>query len=275
MKKTAIWLGSFALTICLLISITHAQEEEECDLQCESQREAQDPTASINGVFFSNTIGFGPESDNTLYNFQVQPIATVAQEEWGNVLLRGIVPVLGVPTPVPGDEGNLDTEFGLGDTTVQAIFIPSNQEGFTFGFGPQISLPTHTDTATKSSEWGAGLVGAGFGFAGPLSYGVLVTQMWGDEDLFNETTLQPIAYYNLETPVLGPWFFGYNAIITHDWNAGQEDNWTVPIGLTVGKTIILPSKDAATINIGAYDLVESGQTDNEWQLRFSFNLLFN
>ncbi len=180
---------------------------EECDDECQATRDAQDVTAAVNGVFFSNAIGFGPSDDNTLYNFQIQPIATVAQGEGGDLILRGIAPVLGVPVPaqVPvasSTESELDTEWGLSDTVVQALYVPPGQDGFRVGFGPQVSLTTHTEDATKAAGWGGGIAGGGFGFAGPLAFGGIANHLWG-EDGYSTTTVQPIVYYNLETPGIG------------------------------------------------------------------------
>ena len=249
------------------------QSEDECDEQCQATREAQDPTAAVNGVFFSNEIGFGPTSDETSYNLQVQPISTVAQEEWGNVILRGVIPVLGVPTPDAAGDG-FETDFGLSDTIVQGLFIPSNQRGpVTFAIGPQVSLATHTDDTAQAAGWGGGIVAAGFGFAGPLSYGALLNHLWGEDD-FSTTTVQPIVWYNLESPGIGKWFFGYNNSITYDWSGESGNTWTVPVGGAIGKTFVTPSKTALTLNVGAYDLVESPEGGNDWELRFSLNVLF-
>ncbi|MEO1657282.1 MAG: hypothetical protein AAFR65_06130 [Pseudomonadota bacterium] len=244
---------------------------EVCDQTCQATRDAQDPTAAVNGVFFDNTIGFGPVSDNTLYDIQVQPIVTAVQSDWGDVVVRGIVTILGVPTPAP--DGELETDFGVSDTIVQAFYIPPSDGAFKFGFGPQVSLATHTEDEVQGADWGAGVAGGGFGFAGPLSYGAVVNHLWGDDE-FNQTTVQPIVFYNVKDSPLGDWFIGYNSEITYNWST-DENQWTVPVGATVGKTFILPSKDSATVNFGAYDLVESGSNGNEWQLQFSVNILFN
>lgn len=248
--------------------------DPECDEECQAGRDAQDVTAAVNGVFLSNAIGFGPSGDDTFYNFQIQPIATVAQEDWGDLIIRGITPVFGVPVPST-TPGQLNTEWGLSDTIVQGLYVPPGQDGLIrFGVGPQVALATHTESATQGSGWGGGIAGGAFGFAGDLAFGGIANHLWG-EDGFSTTTVQPIIYYNLETPGIGPWFVGYNAPITYDWNAESGDAWEVPLGLTVGKTFVLPSKDSLQFAVGAYDLVETSANGNDWQLRFSINVLTN
>jgi hypothetical protein len=249
------------------------QSEDECNEQCQATRDSQDPTAAINGVFFSNEIGFGPVDNDTSYNLQIQPIATVAQKEWGNLILRGVIPVLGVPTPTELGNG-LQTDFGLSDTIAQALFIPSNQRGpIKFAIGPQVSLATHTDDTSQAAGWGGGIAAAGFGFAGRLSYGALVNHLWGEDD-FSTTTLQPIVFYNVTSPGIGEWFFGYNNSITYDWSAESGNRWTVPIGGAVGKTFILSSEQALTFKVGAYSLVESPEDGSDWELTLNLNVLF-
>ncbi|MEM1194707.1 MAG: hypothetical protein AAGH57_01265 [Pseudomonadota bacterium] len=274
--KRSLAIGCVINALCVQAGSLHAQDvvEEVCDEQCQATRDAQDVTAAVNGVFLSNAIGFGPDSENTLYNFQIQPIATVARGEWGDAILRGITPVLGVPIPDQGAD-DLNTEWGLSDTVVQALYVPGGQDGLIrFGIGPQVSLATHTQSSAQSGGWGGGIAGGAFGFAGPLAFGGIANHLWG-EDGYSTTTVQPIVYYNLETPGIGPWFFGYNAPITYDWDAEDGDAWEIPVGATVGKTVVLPSRDSLQFAVGGYYLAEAPTNGNDWQLRFSINFLLN
>ena len=86
--------------------------------------------------------------------------------------------------------------------------------------------------------------------------------------------MQPIVFYNLESPGIGKWFFGYNNSITYDWSAESGNAWTVPVGGAIGKTFVTPSKMALTFKVGGYALVESPEGGNDWELTFSLNVLF-
>lgn len=274
MMRKQVCEGAVCIGIVAFSTMEQAQAQqidtEVCDQTCQATRNAQDPTAAVNGVFFDNTIGFGPTSDNTLYNLQVQPILTAVQEDWGDIVLRGVVPVLGVPTPAPA--GELDTEFGLSDTVLQAFYIPPVDVGFKFGIGPQVSLATHTDDEVQGAGWGAGVAGGGFGFVGQWSMGGLINHLWG-EDNYSQSTIQPIIYYNVKESPIGAWFIGYNSQIVYDWSA-DDNQWTVPIGATVGRTFVTRSGHSLTFNLGAYELIEAPENGNEWQLQFSLNILF-
>lgn len=267
-------ISSLLVLLSVASAAVNAQEADiACDEQCQATRAAQDPTAEVNGIFFDNTFSFGSDSDETLYNSQFQGIRTLISEDWGALILRGIVPVLGVPVPDPST-GDLDTEFGVSDTVVQLFYLPNATLGpLSYGFGPQISLSTHTDSEQQAAGYGGGLAGGAFGFAGPWAFGGLVNHLWGEDD-YSTTTIQPIVYYNLTSPGIGDWFIGYNARISYDWSADSSDDaWTVPLGLTAGKTVLRPSGRAVTFNLGAYELLESPNDAFDWQLRFAINIL--
>ncbi|MEM0897188.1 MAG: hypothetical protein AAGJ79_09905, partial [Verrucomicrobiota bacterium] len=194
LKKLLIFLVTGLVSVTAE-EMTMEPEIRESQTVQQATRDIQNPTSSIKGIFFSNSIGFGPTSENNLYDFQIQPIVTVADEEWGSLILRAVVPVLGVPVSNRNDDSiDFDTEFGLSDTVVQAFYVPRRQDGeFSFGFGPQISLKTQTDSSVAGAGWGGGALLAGFGFNGPLSYGGLLNHLWGEEE-FSTTTLQPIVF---------------------------------------------------------------------------------
>lgn len=273
LRTTPITLG---VLVAVLTSASFALAQEEdalCDAQCQATRAAQDPTAEVNGIFFDNTLSFGTASDETLYNNEVQGVLTLLSEDWGALVLRGIVPILGVPVPdVPS--GELDTEFGVSDSIVQLFYVPNSTIGpFRYGFGPQVSLSTHQDDEQQAAGNGGGIVGGAFGFFGPWAVGGLANHLWGEDD-YSTTTIQPIIYYNLTSPGIGDWFIGYNAQISYDWSADSSDDaWTVPLGLTAGKTLLRPSGLAVTFNLGAYALLESPNDAFDWQLRFALNIL--
>lgn len=276
MKRVShIGLVHFLLASFFWNTSAHAQDANlDCDEQCQATRASQDPTAEVNGIFLDTTTSFGSSSDETLYNYQIQGVRTLASAEWGALVLRGIVPVLGVPVP-DATTMDLDTDFGISDTVVQLFYVPNDQIGpFSYGFGPQVSLSTHSDDAQKAAGFGAGLAAGVFGFSGPWSFGGLVNHLWGEDD-YSTTTLQPIIYYNFESERFGDWFLGYNDRISYDWSADRSsDAWTVPLGLTAGKTVLQPSGRAVTYNLGAYKLLESANDALDWQLRFAVNILF-
>lgn len=256
-----------------LISIPGFVAADDCDDACQAARKAQDPLADVKAIMTDNTIAFGASDDETAYTFQIQPVYTVNLDNGDNLILRGILPISGVPdnaylpwfglTP-PGT----NTIWGLGDTMVQAFYVPQTDGGIKFGFGPQFSLPTHTDPALAGPEFGAGAAAVAFGFAGNLSYGGIVGHHWGQKG-FSLTTLQPIAMYNVE--LFGGSYFGYNNSITYDWDAKA---WQVPLGLTFGKTFVFEDGHALDMSVGAYSLAIRPDGAPDFQIKFGISVFF-
>ncbi len=242
----------------------------QTDEALERTRDTQNPTASVNGVLSSNTFGFGPDSDNTLYSLQVQPVKTLDGGDRGSVVLRGIVPVRGVPDPALDGSGDVDTAWGLGDTLLQAVYVPPNQSGVALGFGPQVSLETHTTDETQGAGWGGGIAMGAFTASGPWSIGGLANHLWG-EDGVSVSTVQPIVFFNMPARSGGAWSIGYNGEITYDWD---NEQWQVPVGATLGRTFVQPSGRSFSVNVGAFDLVEAPESGNEWQLKATLIRLF-
>ena len=81
---------------------------------------------------------------------------------------------------------------------------------------------------------------------------------WGD----NSVNLSSIQLFGTYLPG-GGWSVGTAPIITYDWNT---DNWTIPLNLTVGKTIIAgetPWKISAEVN---YFLDSPDTFGQEWMV---------
>ena len=246
---------------------------DDCDEACQAIRKAQDPLADVRAIMTDNTIAVGTARDNTSYNFQVQPVYSIGLEDDNNLILRGIIPVLGVydgtyfpwlgPTPIGGSYN-----WGISDIMMQAFYVPAVDGGIKFGFGPQVSLKTRTDSVLAGPGWGAGAAVVAFGFAGDLSYGGILGHHWG-EDSFSLTTVQPILMYNMD--LFGGSYIGYNNSITYDW---QNDQFTVPVGLVFGKTFLFDSGYAMDANIGAYSIVEGPRGSADWQAKFGVSVFF-
>ena len=250
---------SLLSTLVLYCMAILALAQEDCDEACQAARKAQDPLAPINALLTDNTIGFGPNSDNRTYNYQLQPVYTFEGDS-ANVILRGLLPYVGVP------DGTGGTDYGYSDTVVQGFYVPEVDPGvFKLGYGVQVSLDTAKDGFGGPGN-GAGVAMVGFTFAGNLAYGGVVGHLWGEGD-FSVTTLQPIAFYNLEE-FLGGSYVGYSNTWSYDWDS---DDWVVPIGATFGKTFVLGGGHLLDVNAGAYSLVEAPDGGNDWQLKFGIS----
>ena len=275
-KALAKSLGMALLGFFLLAGTAHAQTEEEI---AEFARKAQDPLGDVKAIMTDNTIGFnGGPGEDTSYGFQIQPVYSLDTTGDWNMLLRGVVPVIGVEPGVvippigPEPRPPQGSSWGVGDSIVQMFFSPKSDSAWKWGAGPQVSVPTSTSDRVAGSGWGYGLAGVVFGGAGNFALGMMGMYHWGEDD-FEVGTIQPIILYNFpKNPGL---YLGYNNSITYNPKANSGNKWQVPLGLTIGKSILLGSGDGLDLSIGAYDITQDVDYGHSWQFKFGVSYFFN
>jgi hypothetical protein len=264
--------------LMVVASTTLAQDDAAI---LEMARKAQDPLGNVKAIMSDNTIAFdgGEAGDDTSYGFQIQPVYSIENDTSMNMILRGIVPIVGVepgtvlPALGPEQRSDKDDQWGLSDSIVQYFFSPKTDGAVKWGVGPQVSLKTRSSDRQAGPGWGGGLAGVIFGGVGNWSIGAIAMQHWGEEDKFSMATLQGIITYNFES-IPGA-YLGYNNAMTYNWKADSGDEFTLPLGLTIGRTILLGNGDGLDFSIGAYDLVERPDNAPEWQLKLGLSYFFN
>ena len=245
----------------------------------ELARKAQDPLADIRALMTDNAISFdGGPDDDTTYAFQFQPVYSIPNETRFNIIARATVPVIGVEPGVvlppigPEPRPPVDNTWGVGDSIVQVYFSPKSDGAWKWGIGPQVSLKTRSSERQAGPGNGAGVAGVIFGGVGNWAIGALFMQHWGEGD-FEQATIQPIIMYNFES-IPGA-YIGYNNSITYNWNAESGQKWTVPLGLMLGRTLLLGSGNGLDLAIGAYKLVEKPNGASKWQIRWALSYIWN
>ena len=274
MKKLA--AIALALTTAVALMTDPAQA---CDAACEAARKAANPLADTKALITDNTIAFRTGTNNEdSYNFQLQPVYSVPLAN-ATLVLRGIIPIQGVQPGAVLPPGNNtpsplgDLKWGLGDTTVQAFYAPTpGPSGIALGYGLQVSLPTRSNSALAGAGWGAGPAFVVFGQTGDLSWGGVLGHMWGEND-FSVTIMQPILTYGLGNG----WYFGYNNVLSYNWKApNSREAWTIPVGLTVGKTSIINEAKgtALDVSVGYYALDRKPTGGPDSQVKLGLSVFF-
>jgi hypothetical protein len=242
-------------------------------------RKLQDPLANIKAVMSDNDILFKTGEDETSYSFSVQPVYAIPFEQQGfNFVTRGIIPILGMAPesqrPILGEplpQGNSHT-WGLSDIVLQFFFSPRTESAWKWGIGPMTSLRSRTDEKLAGAGWGAGPIAVLVGnLTETISTAFLGGHLWGQQDGFSTTILQPMFFYNM--PWAPGWEIQYNNMITYDWNATSGNGWTVPLGLGVGKTIAFQSGLGLNLVAGYYHNVEKPEGAADGMVRVSVNLI--
>ena len=269
---------SLLIIVTLVAPTTFSLAEEGSDAAAEMARKLQDPLANIKALMTDNDINFNTGDDETSYGFQLQPVYAMPFEDLGfNLVNRAVIPILGIapegqkpilgePLP-PGDS----LTWGLSDSLLQFFLSPRTDSPWKWGVGPMVSLRTRTDSDLAGPGWGGGPIGVLVGDIGEhISTAFIGGHLWGEEEGFSTSMLQPMIFYNLPDA----WNIHYNNIISYDWNADESSNaWTVPLGLGVGKMLALQGGHGIDLSLGGYYNVARPEGAADWILKWAISWL--
>jgi len=279
-RRTGSGPGSIAVLLAgLLLAVPVSAQQ--LSPEEEMARKAADPLGDVRAVMSDNTIALqgGETGDDTTFGFQLQPVYAIPNETRVNIIARAIVPIIGVEPGVvvppigPAPRPDRDSKWGLSDTVAQLFFSPKTDGAVKWGIGPQVSLKTHTSDRTAGPGWGGGFAGVIFGAAGQWSFGAVVMQHWGERGGYSILTVQPIAIYLVKS--LPGVYIGYNNAMTYDWKAASGNAFALPLGLTVGKTLVVGDGDGLDLSVGAYPLAVRPDHAPKWQLKVGVSYFFN
>ena len=149
-----------------------ASGESDTDLA----KKLQNPIGDLYSFpFQSNTnFGVGPHP-GTQEILNIQPVIPIHVNDDWNVITRTILPVVWNPdlSPLPS------VPVGTGPTDFSAFLSPKNPtDGWLWGLGPVVQIPTISDASLGSSVWGGGPTAAIVYTKGPWVVGGLVNNIW-------------------------------------------------------------------------------------------------
>lgn len=277
-------IKSLAVVLMVLTAVAIDTATVYADGAAEMAKKLQNPLANIKALMTDNSIAFDTgDDDGTSYGFQFQPVYAIDVPERGFTFIpRAVIPVLGLEpgtkTRITGQNGDpipsgSSSVWGLGDSIVQFFFAPHLKSDWKWGIGPQISVPTHTDSDLKGPEWGAGVAGVITGEIVPnLSFSGIIGNHWSFDGKYSVASIQPVLFYNLEA--LPGAYIGYNATISADWKADSDNVWTVPLGLSIGKTFDMGKGNGLDLSIGPYWNAVRPNGAAKWALRFGVSWVF-
>jgi hypothetical protein len=241
-----------------------AMESEE-----ELAKASQNPVANMVSIPIQNNTNFNFGPDNRTQNItNIQPVIPISLNKEWNLITRTIIPVVYNPWP--------EYQFGLGNVQFTGFLSPAKPGKFTWGFGPVLQFPTHTDTYLGSNKWSAGPSAVGLVMEGHWVIGLLAQNIWSfagpstsrENPSVNQFLAQPFINYNLPKG----WYVTFQPIITADWKAAGTDQWTVPLGGGVGK-IFKIGKLPFNGNLQAYYNVVTPHNGPDWTIRAQLALL--
>ena len=238
-------------------------------------KKLQNPIGDLYSVPFQNNTNFnyGPHK-GTQDILNIQPVIPLHVTPDWNVITRIILPLIWNPSLQPAQT----VPFGSGPTTFSAFLSPSQPvNGWVWGVGPVVQVPTISSATLGSNVWGAGPTGVVVYLEGPWVAGVLVNNVWSfggtsppSGTRYNTFLTQPFVNYNFGEG----WYVGSSPIITANWLTTGDKAWTLPFGAEAGRVIKIGGKLPVNLQIGAYYNALRPEFGATWQLRTQVTLIF-
>jgi hypothetical protein len=212
----------------------------------------------------------GPARDGHRFTLNVQPVIPIELNKDWNLISRTILPITDQRDIFPG----AGHQSSIGDVVQSLFFSPKapTADGWIWGAGPVLLLPTGSDDLLSAGKWGAGPTGVALKQESGWTYGLLFNHIWsfagdGDRSRVSSTFLQPFVAYTTKDA----WTYGLNTESTYDWNAKQ---WSVPINTSISKLVRF-GKQPVSLGLNARYWADSPDSaPHGWGVRFIVTFLF-
>jgi hypothetical protein len=215
----------------------------------------------------------GPSGDGMHSVTNIQPVLPFSINHDWNLISRTILPVIDQHSLV--DDGLADKS-GIGDVTQSFFFSPTKPtaNGWIWGAGPAILIPTGSDELLSNEQWALGPTAVALKQSNGWTRGILANHLWSldnsppdDKEKVNATFLQPFLTYTTHTYTS----FGVNSESTYDW---QSKEWSVPINLFVTQILKIGAQPIS-LQAGPRYWVDSPEDGAQgWGFRAAVTLLF-
>ena len=196
-------------------------------------------------------------------------------QNW-NLVVRWITPVVYQPVDLPQTAGPpIQTGYyGFGDMQ-PAFFISPKKSKVIWGVGPQLLLPTATNTTfLGQGKFGIGPTALALIQPGKWTVGVLANNVWsvaGHPGLIdvNQFLLQYFLNYNLQKG----WYLTWQPTLTANWKATNGGRWVVPVGGGVGRIMKLGAQPV-NLTLQFYGNTVHPPGASPWGMRMQIAFLF-
>jgi hypothetical protein len=229
---------------------------------------AQNPVAAAISVPFQNNTYYGVGPYRRAENaFLIEPVIPFKVSTKWMVISRTITPVEVIPRLSPTRQ----VDYGLGNIQPQLYLSPVHPGKFIWGAGPQLWLPTATDSTLGTNKWGGGPAIVGLYRQGHWLGGSLLSNEFAgvNHKHVNQMTLNPFLFFNMAHG----WYFMSGPIITSDWTASRSTRWTVPVGGGGGR-VFKVGQQPLNARTQFFNDVQTTTGGSDWQLQTQLQLLF-
>jgi len=262
------WMLPLAMAALALAMPARAQDDQAAELA----KKLSNPIASLISVPLQyNDDSYGGASDGaSVSRLVIQPVVPFSLNEDWNLITRTLIPLVdqkGFPLAALN-------ESGLGDTTTSLFFSPKSPtaDGWIWGAGPVLLLPTASKDALGTKKWGVGPTGVALKQDGPWTVGILAGHIWSvagndNRNDVSSTTLQPFFSYTTKTHTT----IGAYTESAYDWKGKQ---WSVPLIVQAGQLFKIGPQILQLAVAGKYWADSPDNGPEGWGLRVQLTFLF-
>jgi hypothetical protein len=160
------------------------------------------------------------------------------------------------------------------DIQQQTFFTPARPGRIIWGIGPAFSLPVATAHPAQTGTWAAGGSAVLLAMPGPWVIGSLFSQLSPLQDSngpprTNLFLWQYFINYNFGKG----WAIATAPSITANWDAPDGQQWTVPIGIGISRTLVF-NRQPMTLGFQYYNNVKKPDNSSGTAVRFTLALFF-
>jgi hypothetical protein len=212
---------------------------------------------------------YGEQRRGHQNDLNIQPVIPFSLNADWNLISRTIIPVVWQSDVIPGT----GSQSGIGDITQSFFFSPKKltESGWTWGAGPVVYIPSHSDDLLGVDKWGVGPTAVFLKQDHGWTVGALVNHIWsvggsGRAD-FSNTFLQPFVKYTNKDLTS----FGVNTESTYDW---EHDKWSVPVNFLLDQFFKVGEQKMTVQAAARYWATTPDAGAHGWGFRFTWTLLF-
>jgi hypothetical protein len=263
--KRKLFLSIFIVTSLSLYLENDVLADGDANMAAQANNPLANMTAFNIQDYYIGELTESNDSANQFWLRYAKPFS-VSNTNW---LMRASLPVNSYPSQSDGS-----TETGLGDFNVFAAYlIDVGNPAISFGIGPQLTIPTASNSSLGSEKWSAGFANVLFNANSKrFQYGYLLTwqaSFAGDTNAtnVNMAALQPFAMYQLGHGT----YLRAAPIWVYDF---EDDDYSVPLGIGIGQ-IFKKGKTVYNAFIEPqFSVASEGPGWPEWQIYVGLNMQF-
>lgn len=274
MARSGIWTKSLAsglFAAAIAACAAHAQNAPSPATHPEEENSGQDPTRPVARVDLRLKYQDNPGGSETAVFTARADKPFLLGGDW-KLNTRIDLPLINSNAATAANPGG-DSEIGLGDILLQALFIAPPKGNTAFAFGSQLIIPTGSDDQFTTGKWQL-VPTAAFIYQLPeisrgTFVGLLVRDAFsfaGDDDRagINNFSVQPI--FNWQLPER--WFLTFSP----EAKFNTKDDWSLflPFDVTVGRKVNANTVMSLQADVAVVD--DFPQYD--WQVEFRVGLFF-